>query len=98
MGYKSISVRCQDCNEVWGELVERSEESEARFTCPVCGGEGKKTICAPAVLQASYPDGTKRKGFQELKEAAKLESKMYELPYEKRKEIRKEIKKIKGEK
>jgi len=98
MSYKSIDVKCQDCELVWNELVERELENTAKFTCPNCGGLGKKTVSAPTVLKATYPDGTKRDGFRDMKEALKLESEMYNKHYDKRKEYQDEIKKLKGEK
>jgi hypothetical protein len=89
--YLSIDVRCTDCETVWNELATDEELEKNEWTCDNCGGIGSRTMSAPTVLQASYPDGTKRKGFEDLKKAAKLETQMYNLPPNKRGEIKKEI-------
>lgn len=72
MGWKGINLRCDQCNHVWPTLVERGlDEDDWRECCPECGGLGRKTMSAPMVLRASYPDGTRRFD-PAVKEMAKL--------------------------
>ena len=48
-----------------------------------------------AVTRASYVEGTKRKGFADLKEANRLQKASYDLPPKERQEVKKEINIIK---
>lgn len=92
--YISIDILCGSCETKWDDLVERGTES-GEFPCPSCGGLGKRTWSLPNVTRASYVDGTKRKGFAEGKEAARLHKELSEKAKtdKDRKEILKEIKK-----
>ena len=75
MGWRSIDIRCEDkeCAAVWDELVDMAELDNV-FECKVCKGPAKRTISAPMVLKASYPDGMKRSGWAEMREQSKLET------------------------
>jgi hypothetical protein len=57
---------------------------------------GERTIATPrSVMQkAAYPMGTKRKGFQDAKEALTLEAESYNKPWNERGELQKEIQKL----
>ena len=46
---------------------------------------------SPMVASASLPDGTKRKGWADMKEAAKLECIKADLPQHKRGDVQKQI-------
>ena len=94
---ESSFFRCEDkeCDHVFGELVARSEDT-GTSTCPRCGGRSSKIVSAPNGLHASYHDGVDRgDDYKKLKEAAKIERKMYDLPPAKRSEHASEIKKLK---
>lgn len=75
MTFKMIDFLCHNCNLRNEYLLERTATEP--FECPSC----REKTCyivpsAPAIRtsdSATFLDGTKRKGFQELKEAARLE-------------------------
>lgn len=72
----SIDLYCPECNTRSWDTVPKTEASyETRWDCPDCGTVAslKRIPSAPRVAKASFPDGYKRAGFQDLKEAAKLE-------------------------
>jgi hypothetical protein len=94
MSYLSIDIRCDKCDLVAATLVERSEK-DSSWECPDCDGTMARTLSAPNITRRSYVDGTKRKGFAEHKEIAKLEVEEAELPASKRGEIRRTIETIK---
>lgn len=62
--------------------------------CLMCDKETSYTyrIAAPNIMQAAYPDGTRR--FQDVKEAAKLEKEAAHSKLDRKKEIAAEIKKM----
>lgn len=97
MSYKSIDLLCSECNHQWHDLVER-DLVDSKHQCPDCGTmSGSRTISAPMVLQASYPDGYRRGGgYQELKEIAKLKKESADMKNSRRGEINKEITKLGG--
>ena len=71
----TIDLWCEHCGTRSIVTMLRAEATyEARWDCVECGGEQavKRVPSAPMVAKASYPDGYKRKGFQELKEANHL--------------------------
>lgn len=68
--------------------------------CSQCGHtELQKLLPVPSLYglegSASFLQGTRRKGFAELKEANALEKASFDLPMEKRREMQSEIQKIK---
>jgi len=83
-------LSCEAVTEAW----------DMPSKCAQCGHtELQKLLPVPALYglegSASFLQGTKRKGFAELKEANALEKASFDLPVEKRREIQSEIKKIK---
>lgn len=71
-GYISIDIRCMECSHLWNDLVLR-EEAGKIVDCPECKQPaGRRTISAPRILKASYPDGHKRAGWAEMREQEKL--------------------------
>jgi hypothetical protein len=97
MGWITIDIRCEECDLVTDILIDRDEQG-GTWGCPDCGGPMSKTLSAPNFTRASYVDGTKRKGFAEMKEAVKVEREMMDLPPSKREEHQKLINKLKGKK
>jgi hypothetical protein len=94
---RMVDCKCAACGWYGEDLVNL--EDPKPLPCEICGAavEVVQTMGAPTVLQASYPDGHKRPGFTEGREAAKLKVAMANLPLEKRGEIKKEIQKLGGE-
>lgn len=43
-----------------------------QVACDECGGMSKFKLIPPGIMTHSYLDGQKRKGYQDLKEASKL--------------------------
>ena len=93
MSYLSIDIRCDTCDLVAATLIERSER-DSSWECPDCQGTMTRTLSAPNITRKSYTDGTKRKGFQDHKEIARLQIEEAELPASKRGEIRRNIETI----
>lgn len=94
MGWIAIDIRCQDCDLVTDIIIDRDEQG-GTWGCPECGGAMSKTLSAPNITRASYVDGTKRKGFEDMKQAVRVEREMMDLPPEKRSEHKKAIKELK---
>lgn len=90
----NYDYHCEACQLVTVEFHKIGERPES-IPCPMClTNQAAYTIAAPNLMQASYPDGIKRKGFAEMREANKL---LREATVSKRdtaKEIRQEIKKM----
>ena len=96
MSYLSIDIRCDKCDLVAATLVDRQEIiTHKEWECPDCAGTMTRTISAPNITRKSFVDGTKRKGFQDHKEIARLQIEEAELPANKRSEIRRSIETIK---
>jgi len=73
----SIDLWCSECNlKSWDTLPKVEATYETRWDCPSCYevASVRRIPSAPMVSKASYPDGYKRKGFQELKEASRLQA------------------------
>lgn len=90
----SIDLLCELCNTRTPVTMRRSEATyENRWNCDSCRefNTVKRVPSAPMVAKASYPDGYKRKGFQDLKEAARLEVEKVNLPLEQRTQVKHEI-------
>ena len=92
MKYISLDFLCKSCQHRTWETIPRDDAFSYTPECPQCSAQMIKVPSAPRVMRASYPDGTNR--FADFKEAAKLESAMYDLPESERAGIKKEIKKI----
>lgn len=61
---------CQVCSQYTEEQFRIADMPDS-IDCG-CGGNAVRIIQAPEVLKASYPDGHKRKGWSELREASTL--------------------------
>lgn len=93
--WKSIDVSCSRCGKKWDELATEKELEVDEFGCTNCGeNTGKRVMSSPNVTRASYVDGTRRKGFRDLKEASKLNIQASNSRDETKKEIHKEIRKM----
>ena len=89
----NYSYLCGTCESI--TIHNAPYETRPTEVVCACGGEAKYTIDSPMVMRASYPDGTKRKGFAELREANKLTKEKYQTRNkETAAEITREIKKM----
>lgn len=69
MGFKSQEFECPDCKTQINELIERNEPVPEIY-CVDCQVVMPAVMSAPMIMQAAYPDGTKR--FDGLRESMKL--------------------------
>ncbi len=84
---------CEECDLFWDTNVPY--EDREKQLCGECGTLAKYHFPKGGIMKASYPDGHKRKGFAEMKEARKLEIQAAHCPSNAtRNEIAKEIKTI----
>lgn len=63
---------CMDCGTTTIENHRIGNRPET--TKCACGSDAQYRISSPNIMTAALPDGTKRRGFAELKEASKLNS------------------------
>jgi hypothetical protein len=89
----SYTYFCPDCEAKTYEQFKFSERPET-IKCLVCQGTAEYRIDMPGITRASYVDGTKRKGWSEIREANKLVQAAAVSKPDTAKEIRKEIKKM----
>ena len=92
----TYTYRCEQCDHVTDGFYRLSETRPDQVPCESCGEQAQYTLAAPLVMRASYPDGTKRKGFGDLKEASKINKMIAQTDDpEARKVLKKELKKTK---
>lgn len=65
--------KCKACNDIVELVVPSDERDTYQFKCEECGSTRKRLFGMPMVMKASYPDGTKREGFADMKATARLE-------------------------
>lgn len=93
--YKTAEFICHECQHRWDTIVEAEIwNEEMEVTCPECNHtqKSKRVVSAPMILNASLPDGWRRKhddNYIKMREAVKLRREEVNLPPEKRKEIKK---------
>jgi hypothetical protein len=75
----TYQFHCEECGHVTDQYF-RYEERPTHVPCEICQQAAEYRIGAPLVMNASLPDGTKRKGFADLKEAAKLHVEALDKP------------------
>ena len=93
VGWYSRDLLCKDCTARWNEVVDR-EDRDKVAECPSCGKmSGRRTISAPMVLMASYPDGTRRFD-PRVKEAARLQVEAASKSGSTKADLQKEINKL----
>lgn len=83
---------CEACGDTYDLLVPYAEREEQ--VCPVCAGPVTRQFPSRMVLKASFPDGHKRKGWDKVREASKLNIEKAGTRVSDRKEISREIKKL----
>lgn len=86
--------QCDDCDLISTEF-RSYEERDLGGQCDLCHNPLKRVFnSAPAQLNIALPDGTKRRGFSDLKEAAKLEADAMDSRPAERKKITAEVIKL----
>jgi len=96
--YISLNFLCNVCDGVFPNLTDRAEREGLQLNCELCGAEKScvETVGMPASPRKSYLDGQRRGGgYQQLKEAAKLDVAKAQLPPDERKKVEREISKLK---
>lgn len=91
---------CGNCEHREELIVPYSERLSREIPCEICGHRLEWQFPAPTVMRASYVDGTKRKGWEDMRQANKLVKEAAVSKPETAREIRKEIakRKVKVEK
>lgn len=90
----TYDYKCVDCEIVVTEY-KNYEDRDVPSICSFCGGSKKRLFkTAPGQMNTALPDGTPRKGFADLKEAAKLEAEAFDSKPAERKRIEKEVAKL----
>lgn len=94
--FKCFDFFCDSCDLLLdGEVLDLNCDDPKAYPCPKCKALLESKFAAPLVLQASYPDGTKRTDIQAEKLANKIRIDSMNLPVEERGKHNAEIKKIK---
>ena len=86
---------CPECNDTMDAFFKLTEERPETVECIFCGKAAQYQIAAPMVLKASYLDGQRKKKFQDVREASKLNRMAAgEDDLQKKSELKKEARKI----
>ena len=86
---------CDICGHVTDAHFRLSETRPETVQCEECGELAEYQLAAPMVLKASYLDGQRRRQFQDLREASKLNvAAAGEDNLDKKRELKKEARKI----
>jgi hypothetical protein len=86
---------CVDCERAQDAFYSLRETRPDSINCGYCGKPANYQLKAPVVLRASYLDGQRRKQWQDLKEASKLNKAAAETSNEQeKKEMKEEQKKL----
>lgn len=86
---------CVDCERAQDAFYTLRETRPDSINCGYCGKPANYQLKAPVVLRASYLDGQRRKQWQDLKEASKLNKAAAETSNEQeKKEMKEEQKKL----
>lgn len=86
---------CVDCERAQDAFYTLKETRPDSITCGYCGKVANYQLKAPVVLKASYLDGQRKKQWQDLREASKLNKAAAETSNEQeKKELQAEQKKI----
>lgn len=80
MGWLSVDLVCDGCGHRWDSLIDREDARDrSDYECPSCAAAaGYRTVSAPALMQRSFPDGTKRPGFDKLRRENTLQTELSE--------------------
>ena len=64
---------CPKCKDIVEYNVPSKDRDSFMLPCDHCGTDRTRLFGMPMVMKASYPDGTKRKGWSDMLATAKLE-------------------------
>lgn len=86
--------KCEAC-PCTEEVLCKYEDRQESVHCTGCGHRAHLTMMGATVMRASYPDGHKRKGWNEIRTASKLNKQAaVESNPETKKQMVQEIKKM----
>jgi putative FmdB family regulatory protein len=86
---------CNSCEEMLDAFYTLKETRPDQINCHHCEGVANYQLSAPMVLKASYLDGQRKKQWQDLREASKLNKAAAQTANEQeKKELQSEQKKI----
>lgn len=93
----SIDFYCDACQQrSWDTIPKKEATYDNRWDCNTCGGVStiKRIPSATRVHTRTFPDGYKRAGFEDLKEAAKLEIELNGAQTPEQAKLKREINKL----
>lgn len=83
-------IKCSQC-DFTGEVRQELIGYDVPVPCPACGSEAFRVISVPRLMgNEAYRDGYKRPGWEDLRQASRLDVELAGAPPEKQGEIRKE--------
>lgn len=86
---------CNSCEEMLDAFYTLKETRPDQINCHHCEGVANYQLSAPMVLKASFLDGQRKKQWQDLREASKLNKAAAQTASEQeKKELQSEQKKI----
>lgn len=86
---------CNTCEKMLDAFYTLKETRPDLINCHQCNGVANYQLAAPMVLKASYLDGQRKKQWQDLREASKLNKAAAQTPNEQeKKELQNEQKKL----
>lgn len=92
----NYDYKCTGC-EITVVEYRSYEERDLGGQCDICHSpRARAFFSAPGQMNTALPDGTARKGFAQLKEAAKLEEQAFDSKPAERKMITEEVNKLRG--
>lgn len=93
--FKCFDFGCEACGHVAEAVIlDLNCEDPEAYVCE-CGELMSRLLAAPLVMNASFPDGTRRTEFQLEKEANRIRLESYDKPVNDRNKHNQEISKIK---
>jgi len=94
LSWISRDFECSACGTRFDRIVRRSEDN-GETTCE-CGGTAKKILSIPKGMHTAMQDGVDRgDAYRKLKEAARLDKEMVNLPHDQRGDHQKQIAELK---
>lgn len=96
----NYTYQCRECSYEEDHRMTIAQLDIITVVCPDCDKEMERLVFSPMVMRVGLPDGTRRKGFDRMKEAAKLEVERANTDSKstKHKELGQAIRKIKSTK
>ena len=68
----TYDFKCKECEHKSIEFVRYDDRDTIRIKCTECQADMTRVMSMPTVLKASYLDGQKREGFEEMRIDNKL--------------------------